>query len=113
MGTPDWTPGYKCGGGDAMRLRARLKKLERGVAFDRDCCPACPPRAVVRYHQDGHDGEPVLAGGQKPPALCRHCGRPARVLPLVVIYDPSFYGNAERLEELLTDRTGPARRREP
>jgi hypothetical protein len=94
-----------------MRLRARLQKLERGAALDRDC-PACPPRAVVLYHQDGHDGAPVLDPGQKPPAPCRRCGRPAGVLRVVVVYDPDFFGNAERLEDLRTERTGPVRRGE-
>jgi hypothetical protein len=31
------------------------------------------------------------------------------VLELVVVYDPNFFGNAERLEDLATKRTGPVR----
>jgi hypothetical protein len=93
-----------------MRLRARLQKQERGAALDRDCCPACPPPAFVRYDQDGHEGTPILGRGQKPPAPCRRCGRPARVLEVVVVYDADFFGNAERLEERMTERAGPARR---
>jgi hypothetical protein len=91
-----------------MRLRTRLQRLE-GATGAGDSCPACPSPAIVRYNQDGHDGAPVLAGGQKPPALCRRCGRAARVLPIVVVYDPDFFGNAERLEGLTTKRTGSAR----
>jgi hypothetical protein len=55
---------------------------------------------VVLYSQDGFDGEPTLDEGQRPPAPCRRCGRPARVLEMVVVYDPNFYGNADRLEEM-------------
>jgi hypothetical protein len=92
-----------------MWPQARLQKLEQGAALDRGCCPACPSPAIVRYNQDGHDGEPVLAGGQKLPALCRRCGRPARVLQILVVYDPDFFGNAERLEGLTAKRIGSAR----
>jgi hypothetical protein len=34
------------------------------------------------------------------------------VLPIVVIYDPDFFGNAGRLEGLTAKWTGPARRDE-
>jgi hypothetical protein len=64
---------------------------------------------VVLYRQHGRDGEPILDEGQEPPAPCPGCGRPARVLPLVVIDDPEFYGNAERLGDLRTERAGPVR----
>jgi len=74
-------------------------------------CSGCPSRAVV-YHQQGRDGEPVLDGSRSPPAPCRHCRQPACVLQIVVVYDPDFFGNAERPEERMTERAGPARRGE-
>ena len=79
-----------------MRLRARLQRLERATTAD-GCDPDCPPLAVMVYHQDGNDGEPTLDEGQRPPATCRRCGRPARALEMVVVYDPDFYGNVDRL----------------
>ena len=79
-----------------MRIAARLKRLEQGRGTD-GCGPDCPPQAVVVYHQDGFDGEPTLAEGQRPPAPCPRCGRPALAQEMVVVYDPDFYGTAERL----------------
>ena len=52
--------------GQAMRLQARLQRLERATAAD-GCGPDCPPLAVVLYRQDGFDGEPTLDEGQRPP----------------------------------------------
>jgi hypothetical protein len=79
-----------------MRLRARLQRLERATRAG-DCGPDCPPRAVALYCQDGRDGEPVREEGQVPPAPCPRCGRLARVVEMVVVYDPDFYGNTDRL----------------
>jgi hypothetical protein len=80
-----------------MSIWRRLERLEAAGAAD-SCGPGCPPEAVVIHRQDGYDGEPVPEE-RKPPAPCPRCGRPARVLELVVVYDPNFYGNAELLEE--------------
>ena len=75
-----------------MSIRRRRARREAG-----GCGPDCPPLAAMVYHQDGFDGEPTLEGGQRTPTPCRRCGRPARVLEMVVVYDPDFYGTAERL----------------
>jgi hypothetical protein len=84
-----------------MSFRSRLARLEQ--AFGNGACgPDCPPQAVVRYVQDGPDAEPVLEEGQEPPAPCPRCGRPADVLPLVLLFDRDFYGNAERLGGMTT-----------
>ena len=80
-----------------MSLRRRLERLEAGGAAG-GCGPDCPPLAVAVYRQDGFDGEPTLDEGQRPPAPCRWCGRPARVLDVVVVYDPDFFPKPERLE---------------
>ena len=87
-----------------MRLTARLQRLERATAAD-GCGPDCPPQAVVVYHQDGFDGEPTLDEGQRPPAPCRRCGRPARVVGLVLIYDPDFFHKPERVRNRATEHT--------
>jgi hypothetical protein len=79
-----------------MRLRARLQWLERATTAD-DCAPDCPPLAVLIYHQDGFDGEPTLDKRQPSPAPCRRCGWPARLVEMVVVYDPSFFHKPERL----------------
>ena len=81
-----------------MSIRRLRKRLE--AARQRACGPDCPPEAVVRYYQDGPDGELVLDEGQEPPAPCARCGRPARVVERVVVYDEDFYGNAARLPEM-------------
>ena len=83
-------------GGDLMSIRRRLERLEAGGAAS-GCGLECPPHAVVLYCQDGFDGESTLDEGQRPPATCRRCGRPARALEMVVVYDPDFYGNVDRL----------------
>ena len=70
-----------------MWLRARLQRLEWATGAV-DWGPDCPPLAVAVYHQDGFDSEPTLDEGQRPPAPCRRCGRPARVQEIVVVYDP-------------------------
>jgi hypothetical protein len=84
-----------------MSLLARLKRLElsRGGW---GCGPGCPPQVFIRYFQDGYDGERLLEEGQKPPTPCPRCGRPAETTPIVLTYDPDFYGNAARLRELTT-----------
>jgi hypothetical protein len=84
-----------------MRLQARLQRLERATAAD-GCGPDCPPLAVMVFHQDGFDGEPSLDQGQRPPAPCRRCGRPAQVLEMVVVYDPNFFHKPERVRDPTT-----------
>jgi hypothetical protein len=79
-----------------MTMRRRLECLEAGGAAT-GCDPDCHPQALVFYHQDGLDGEPTIDEGLRPPATCPRCGRPARVLEMVVVYDPEFCGNADRL----------------
>ena len=88
-----------------MRLRARLQRLERATGAG-DCGPDCPPQAVVVYHQDGFDGEPTLDEELRPPAPCRRCGRPARVVEMALIYDPDFFHNEVRLRNRTTQQTG-------
>jgi hypothetical protein len=90
-----------------VRIAARLKRLEQGRGTD-GCGPDCPPQAVVVYHQDGFDGEPTLAEGQRPPAPCRRCGRPARVVGLVLIYDPDFFHKPERVRNRAPEQTTTA-----
>jgi hypothetical protein len=79
-----------------VSIRARLAALERARNTG-SCGPGCPPQAATFYRQDGPDAEPVLEEGQKPPAPCPRCGRPADVTSIVVLCDPNFYGNADRL----------------
>jgi hypothetical protein len=88
-----------------MSIRSRLVALER-CARRRGCGPGCPPQILVHYTQDGPDAEPVLVEGQKPPTPCPRCGRPAEVTPMVLCWDPNFYGNADRLKELTTGSPG-------
>jgi hypothetical protein len=79
-----------------MSIRRRLERLE-GARAATGCGPDCPPQTVVLYHQDGIESEPSLDEGQRPPAPCPRCGRPALAQEMVVVYDPDFYGTAERL----------------
>jgi hypothetical protein len=90
-----------------MKIAARLKRLAQTRSTD-GCGPNCPPHAVVLYRQDGFDGEPTLDEGQRPPAPCPRCGRPALVQEMVLIYDPDFFHNEERLRNLTTQQTGTA-----
>ena len=87
--------------GQAMRLQARLQRLERATAAD-GCGPDCLPLAVVLYRQDGFESEPTPDQGRRPPAPCRRCGRPAQVLEMVVVYDPNFFHKSERLQDPTT-----------
>jgi hypothetical protein len=73
-----------------MTIQARLKRLERSRGA-MNCGPGCPPLRWVDEN-DFYD-EP-----SEPPAPCPRCGRPPIVIP--VIYDPDFYGNADRLAAL-------------
>jgi hypothetical protein len=81
------------------KVGARLARLERSFAGG-SCGPGCPPQVLVHYEQDGPDAEPVLCGEPEPAAPCPRCGRPAKVVEMLICYDPNFYGNAERLRDL-------------
>jgi hypothetical protein len=73
-----------------VSIRARLKRLERSRA-GRVCGPGCP---ALRYACD----DDWYGRETEPPAPCPRCGRQPFVIP--VVYDPDFYGNADRLAAL-------------
>jgi hypothetical protein len=77
-------------GAIGVSILARLKRLERSHG-GRSCGAGCPP---LRYIGDGdwYDQKP------QSPASCPRRGRQASVIPIV--YDPDFYGNADRLAAL-------------
>jgi hypothetical protein len=77
-----------------MKLRARLQRLEHSRHAG-PCGRDCPP--VCYVYDDGWYGQP---SEDEQPASCPRCGRPPVVIR--VVYDPNFYGNAERLKELKT-----------
>jgi hypothetical protein len=66
------------------------------------CGPDCPPRVFTwtEYDADGSELVPRGEPGPEPAAPCPRCGRPAEVEECVIIYDPNFYGNADRLAAL-------------
>jgi hypothetical protein len=76
-----------------MSIKARVQRLERCKGA---CGPACPPRAVSFVGDDWY-GQTETQGQ---PAPCARCGRPADVIG--VVFDPNFYGNADRLRERTT-----------
>jgi hypothetical protein len=73
-----------------VSILARLKRLERSRG-GRSCGPGCPPLGCV-YENDWY------GQAAEPPAPCPRCGRPPDVI--AVVYDPDFYGNADRLAAL-------------
>ena len=75
-----------------MSIRARLKRLEQSLG-GRVCGPGCPSLQYL-CDNDWYDQEPQL------PAPCPRCGRQPDVV--AVVYDPDFYGNADRLGETKT-----------
>jgi hypothetical protein len=77
-----------------VRLRARLRRLERAEGA-RACGPGCPPVRWV-YENDWHGRE------SEPPAPGPRCRRPPTVR--AVVYDPDFFGNAERLGAVKAER---------
>ena len=79
-----------------MSIKARLQRLERSCGAAA-CGRGCPPICYVLEH-DWYD-QP-----SEPPAPCPRCGKPPLVI--TVVYDPDFFGNADRLREV----TGCARR---
>jgi hypothetical protein len=81
-----------------MSLETRVSKLEAAGGGDDGTC-TCTPPYIARVR------EADIADGWTPdaPPPCPKCG----LLPFMVIhYDPDFYGNAERLEELQRQRRG-------
>jgi hypothetical protein len=85
-----------------MSIRSRLVSLER-AARSRGCGPGCPPRPVlvVRDRDFYDDADPSGERREPPaPAPCPRCGRAAEPTVVHLVYDPSFFGNAERIKEL-------------
>jgi hypothetical protein len=70
-----------------MSIAARLQKLEQSQR-GRSCGHGCPPVRVLYANNP-------LGWQSEPPAACPRCGRQSNVV--CVVYDPDFYGNAERL----------------
>jgi len=81
-----------------MSIRRRLATLERSLG-EHGCGPECPPRPVlVGYENDFYGNASGGSGEPEPPAPCPRCGRAAEPTVTHVVYDPSFYGNVDRLE---------------
>jgi hypothetical protein len=66
----------------------------------RGCGPDCPPETDFVYREYEANGEPLPQKDRLVPC-CPRCGRLADVIEIQVIHDPTFFGNAERLREVL------------
>ena len=85
-----------------MTIRRRVVFLERHVR-NRTCGPGCPPCPVlVVRDRDFYDDADPRGEQREPPAPppCPRCGRAAEPTVVHLVYDPDFFGNADRIKEL-------------
>jgi hypothetical protein len=78
-------------------LLSRVRRLERRGGP----CPLCAgrrPRVIV---DDPEDVErPPPSGSDQSAALCPLCGKPPPVVVMRIVYDPDFFHNKDRLDDL-------------